>query len=469
MSFKIKLSAKACFQADSFAKLLGSCLKQRVRALFCLALLLSPAIYLHADESSQSEVAGQVTLVIGQALATNKNHQQRELKRDDAVYIGETIETSVGGHVHLHFIDDGIISLRPSSRLIIELYHYDKQQANNSAIRFTLQAGVLRSISGKATEADHERFRLNTPITAIGVLGTDFIVRAEAEKVWAGVYTGAIAIAPLSDHCLANSLGTCAGATRLSELMGGVMLEFTHGKVQEKLVPTDPAILSKTKPSNGENPDNAIVSAANSSASTSVGRITPIDIVVVDALAQLAVQPHAIVQPSPYIWERWFWVPPAIGDTLSQPMSSVAGVNFTGAGNTYAGLYTTAPLTEIQPQAGIYNFNLAQGQVFFSGNGTSNLPLATSPALAQLTAANLQVNFGTQTFNTQLAMNYQSISASLNLTGAIHNDGYFGIQNAAGTSMVAGSVAANSGNAAMAFVQQVPLGTFTGLTEWVKK
>ena len=66
-------------------------------------------------------------------------------------------------------------------------------------------------------------------------------------------------------------------------------------------------------------------------------------------------------------------------------------------------------------------------------------------------------------------MNYQSITASLNLSGVIQNTGYFGIQNDAGTGSVSGAIAANGANAALAFVQQVPSGTFTGLTDWVKK
>ena len=479
MSFKIKLLIETCFQDCCVVKLLGHSLITLVRALFCLLFLLSPALVASANVP-ESEVAGHVTLVIGQALAINKNHQQRELKRDDVVYSGETIETSLGGHVHLHFIDDGIVSLRPSSRLIIELYHYDKQQANNSAIRFTLQSGVLRSISGKATEADHQRFRLNTPITAIGVLGTDFIVRAEPEKVWAGVYSGAIAIAPLSDQCIANSLGACAGATRLTELMGGVMLEFTHGKVQEKLVPIDPAILSKSKPSNLDNSDNAIASSSSLLTTTNgtSGRITPIDIVVVDALAQQTPTPPVVtpvappvippvVQSSPFVWERWFWTIPATGDTMTQASGTHVGANFLNAGNSYAGLFSITPLTQVQPQAGVYDFSLTQGQVYFVGNGYNNFPSTANPGLAQLNSGSLQVNFATQSFNTQLALQYQTVSANLNLTGAIQSSGGFGIQNPAGTSLVSGAISGN--HAAMAFMQQVPEGTFTGLTDWVKK
>jgi len=270
--------------------------------------------------------------------------------------------------------------------------------------------------------------------------------------------------------------------------MGGVMLEFNHGKVHEKLLPIDPAILSKSKPINVEGSENATTTTASFSTPTSnststsatVGRITPIDIVVVDALAhkddfkpltlvQSPLEKPAVVQASSLVWERWFWAAQSPGDTITKPMGSVAAANFTGAGNSYAGLYTTAPLTNIQSQTGVYSFSLTQGHVYFAGNGQSDLPTIGNPGLAQLSAASLQVDFGSKTFNTQLAMNYQSISASLNLSGAIQNSGYFGLQNASGNSTVSGSISANGANAGMAFVQQNSVGTFTGLTDWVKK
>lgn len=444
MCIKLKFSVMAYFKVGAKALVAAG-----------LVILFATPFYASADDITQAEVAGHVTLVIGQATATNKTNAQRTLKRDDVVYIGETLETAAGGHVHLHFIDDGIVSLRPNSRLSIDLYHYDKDEPKNSAIRFTLQTGVLRSISGKATEADHGRFRLNTPITAIGVLGTDFIVRAEPEKVWAGVYSGAIAIAPISDTCLANALGACAGATRLSELMGGVMLELNQGKIQQKMIPIDTAIPSKDKPANADVSVNV------------TGRITPTEIVVVDALTDQSKQIHTVVEPSSFVWERWFWTMQVTGDTMTQASGTHVGANFLNAGNSYAGLFSITPLTQVQPQAGVYDFSLTQGQVYFVGNGYNNFPSTANPGLAQLNSGSLQVNFATQSFNTQLAMQYQTVSANLNLTGAIQSSGGFGIQNPAGTSLVSGAISGN--HAAMAFMQQVPDGTFTGLTDWVKK
>jgi len=149
------------------------------------------------------------------------------------------------------------------------------------------------------------------------------------------------------------------------------------------------------------------------------------------------------------------------------------GANFTGVGNNYAALYTTAALTESPPRAGIYDFSLAQGQVYFTGDGRSSLPSSGSPALAQLNAATLQVNFSNQTFATHLAMSYPqaAVSAVLDMSGIIQANGYFGASNQ--SSLVSGST--NGANAGMAFTQQAqspsgtPIGTFDGTTLWSHK
>ena len=52
------------------------------------------------------------------------------------------------------------------------------QQPASSEVRLQVDHGITRSISGRATEVDKNRFRLNTPVAAIGVRGTDFIVQA---------------------------------------------------------------------------------------------------------------------------------------------------------------------------------------------------------------------------------------------------------------------------------------------------
>jgi hypothetical protein len=180
--------------------------------------------------------------------------------------------------------------------------------------------------------------------------------------------------------------------------------------------------------------------------------------------------------PSPFVWARGVFAPQRLGDNaIGQAQAEAAGLTATGAGNKYSVLYTAATLTEVEPRAGVYDFDLAQGQAYFAGNGATNLPASDRPELAQLDAATLRMDFGRQTFDTHLAMSYQPadqqpISAQLDLSGAIDSsNGYFGAQNPAATSTVSGAVSANGAHAAMAFTQQVPLGTFTGTTDFTKK
>jgi hypothetical protein len=455
-------------------------------AVILLALIAMP---LSADEQIRTDEVGQVTLVIGQALAHNKKGEHRSLNRADAVYVGETIETSSGGHVHLHFIDDGAISLRPNSRLNIELYHYDKLQPKNSVIRFNLETGVVRSISGKATEAAHDRFRLNTPIAAIGVLGTDFVVRAESEKMWAGVYSGAIAIATLNEQCSVNGLGACGGATRLSEAMGSVMIEFNGRREKEKIVPLDPAIISKATSSGSDNP----VAPKENLSQAAPGRLTVAEIKVNDAANSLGntqssvQQPLSPVQqplppvqqplppiqqplppvqqPSPFSWARWGSQLP--GDAMSKPYAEAREGRVVTIGNAYYALFRAPSASAgLEPRSGVYDFKLQQGQVHFVGN---RIPWQTQEiSLAKLNAATLQIDFAQRQFNTHLEMSHpQAGSATLNLSGAVQDNGIFKAQDAAGK--VAGALSPEGEHAGMLFERNVQSGTFHGLTDWVKQ
>lgn len=426
------------------------------------------AVLLALSASAQGSLdqAGSVTLVIGQAWSHNKQGEARLLKRGDSVYVNETLETSAGGHVHLRFIDDGTVSLRPNSRLSIELYHYDKLNPENSAIRFNLEAGVVRSISGKATEAAHDRFRLNTPITAIGVLGTDFVVRAESEKMWAGVYSGAIAISPLTAQCAANSLGACAGATLLSEAMGSVMLEFNGLKEKEKIIPLDSTILSKAS----DKKEPSLESVPATSGRITAAEIKATDVAVhMDAAPKQDDQPVPVVQPvqtpTPFAWGRWGNQFP--GDTISQSYFDAQKNRVATVGSRYFALFRSpTALTELEPRAGVYDFKLAQGQVYFVGNGISSLPQVNT--LASLNAASLQVDFAQRQFNTHLEMSYPQVgSAILNLSGPIQNNGMFVAQDPGGK--VAGGLSTDGAYAGMLFERTIPAGTFQGITDWTKK
>ena len=181
----------------------------------------------HAQASPQASpsVVGEITTVIGQGSVIGSAGPQSAY-RGQSIRVGDRIETTVGGHIHIRFLDGGLVSVRPLSRLRVEDYR-NADQNGLAAIKFRLEDGVMRSVTGQWGEAHRDRFRLNTPIAAIGVKGTDFIVKAQGEGTFASVNTGAIVMAPLEGTC-ARTLGPCNGqsAILLSAEMRSTMLEY---------------------------------------------------------------------------------------------------------------------------------------------------------------------------------------------------------------------------------------------------
>ena len=134
----------------------------------------------------------EVSLTIGVSRLIDEDGHSSAIVRGMPVHAGERVETEEGGHVHLRFVDGAFVSVRPGSRLIIETYRYDPARPQDSAIRFTLERGVARAISGKGAEAARDRFRLNTPIAAIGVRGTDFVAASDDSATRVAVRSGAV-------------------------------------------------------------------------------------------------------------------------------------------------------------------------------------------------------------------------------------------------------------------------------------
>ena len=204
-------------------------------ALFFWALCVGLA---QAQASAPAGIVGEVTLVIGSASLQAADGQTRTVERGSEVRVGDKVETQQGGHVHLRFVDGGRVSVRPASRLVIESYAHSKDQPQLSAIKFRLDEGVIRSITGTWGEAAKERFRLNTPVAAIGVKGTDFVVRSLPTGTAATVFAGAIVVSPLTEKCV-GTLGPCINGNEktLSESMKGQMLELQRPDASPQLVP----------------------------------------------------------------------------------------------------------------------------------------------------------------------------------------------------------------------------------------
>ena len=161
-------------------------------ALF-IASVAAPAV---AAADARNAV-GTVSLVVGEARVVSADGAKHSIRRGITVRPGDRVETALGGHVHIRFIDDALVSVRPSSRLVIEEYQYDPARVAESQVRFRLETGVARAISGAAADGrlhlPYTRYRALSPagplaVYARGVDPMDAPVEDESRRPIGGVW-----------------------------------------------------------------------------------------------------------------------------------------------------------------------------------------------------------------------------------------------------------------------------------------
>jgi len=422
---------------------------------------------------------GKVTLVLGQATLVSSNGVTSSLQKGSSVKPGDRIETAGGGHVHIRFVDDALVSVRPSSRLIIEEYEYNPAKVLESQVRFKLETGVARAISGAAAESAKERFRLNTPLVAIGVRGTDFVVNSQLDQTTAHVNQGAIVMAPLGAGCQASALGPCntSAATLVSAQMGNVLAEYKDGLGQPELKPyfvrstyfaaaPDPDARSAKSPANpakvdvAAKPDNSVIQVT-SVVSGGIFTAAVEELPHVPGPVEPPVMPPTPPAPPALVWGHW--VKPTGSGDFSEPFRVAAlGRDVTVGNNDYV-LYrapSDTGLAAIQPSLGTVGFQLQQAHALFRPWGGVNQEATAG-------TGTLSINFATRQFQTQLELNHAAAGAhTLTSQGVVLSDGMFG--GATATQKVIGATTLDGKNAGYMFEKNVDSGVFNGITLWAR-
>lgn len=422
---------------------------------------------------------GKVTLVLGQATLVSSNGVTSALQKGSSVKPGDRIETAGGGHVHIRFVDDALVSVRPSSRLIIEEYEYNPAKVLDSQVRFKLETGVARAISGAAAESAKERFRLNTPLVAIGVRGTDFVVNSQLDQTTAHVNQGAIVMAPLGAGCQASALGPCntSAATLVSAQMGNVLAEYKDGLGQPELKPyfvrstyfaaaPDPDARSAKSPANpakvdvAAKPDNSVIQVT-SVVSGGIFTAAVEELPHVPGPVEPPVMPPTPPAPPALVWGHW--VKPTGSGDFSEPFRVAALGRDVTVGNSDYVLYrrpSDTGLTAIQPSLGTVGFQLQQAHALFRPWGGVNQEATAG-------TGTLSINFATRQFQTQLELNHAAAGAhTLTSQGAVLSDGMFG--GATATQKVIGATTLDGKNAGYMFEKNVDSGVFNGITLWAR-
>jgi hypothetical protein len=426
----------------------------------CAAVLVVLASFGSAASAQTESVAvGHVSLVIGQADVVRMDGSRVAIRRGASIQVGDRVETAANGHVHVRFVDNGVVSVRPASVLEVQAYRFDAQNPAVNEVRLRLDQGASRSISGAATEFDKNRFRLNTPIAAIGVRGTDFIVQTDPSGVRATVADGAIVVGPLMGDCTAGSLGPCAGEASqvLSAGMGRLMAEVRPGDLHTRLVPASgtvmAAAIAKPEDSTRHRPQGeALAYSANDRAAADLLTIAKVSLPDLNRPSDLSSQ---------LVWGRW-GVDPQAADKLSVP-AALAGVgrHYTGIGDADVGLFRA---NQTVP-GGILSDSLNASVDFRLSRANATYQKGSSSELASVDGGKLNIDFARRTFATGLLLSSPTGgSTEVRAGGIVHSNGTFAVRDAEQT--VAGAVSVDGKEAGYLFERGAAGGFFRGNTLW---
>lgn len=413
------------------------------------------------------EAVGQVTLVIGDAHLQKNEHAQVSVSNGIFIYSGDQIVTRANGHVHIRFNDQGLLSIRPNSHLTIKHYEFNSQNPSQSTVKFNLEKGVARSVSGEAATAARERFRMNTPIAAIGVRGTDFVVSANNSSIRAIVNEGSIVVAPFSADCNIDALGPCSA--NAVELKSGTnqFIELNRMQQTPQLQPIHNQALPESilqhddkQPIQTDNEENSSTdmlyneSIAHRTLSLSVqaqpAATTP------DFTSNIPIESD-VLKSKQLLWGRWSETV-ASQDTLTLPYSEATQDRNITVGNNHYGLFRLTRDTErVQPGLGSISFDLMAAQADFTSNSVSSA--------MKVNGGDLHIDFNSNIFSTNLQLNHSSTgNINFNATGKLYDGGYFHSRTA--TQTLGGAVSLDGSEAGYFFSKQLNNGQINGITLW---
>ncbi|MGO4380676.1 FecR family protein [Pseudoduganella sp. RAF53_2] len=361
--------------------------------------------------------AGRVIFVTGQVQLAN-----HAAVVDAAVQEGDEVTTGADGYVYMKTTDEGFLILRPNSKARVVTYRVDKANPSNTHVKLELSQGVARAISGKAVKQARQNFRFNTPVAAIGVRGTDFIVYTDQQTSRVVVVSGGVVMSPFAAGCSSEGVGPCEGNASRELFAGqaGMLLQVRRGQTAPQLL-NNPSL----SPDQNEKPrsDEPVGKVTQGSAlgpaqvnldpertALSLNAVRPVGAGTPPSSGadNGTPTPPPIVTPPPVVITDPTPAPPKPQEVFWGRWSIVAGQGVMPASiknnNTdtpqFVGDYAVARMkgaTLVMPTEGIVGFALANSEAYVQkSNG--------SEARANVDSGQLNINFVDRTFTTGLSV-----------------------------------------------------------------
>ena len=356
--------------------------------------------------------AGKVVFAIGKAQVSAK-----PAAVDQAIEEGDELSTGSDGYIYMKTVDDGFLILRPNSKARVIAYKIDAANPANTQVKLELLSGVARSISGDGVKRARHNFRFNTPVAAIGVRGTDFIVYTNQQSSWVSVVSGGVVMSSFAGACGPEGTGPCEGVTS-RELFAGradAMLQLQRGEQAPQLMQGATVAPELNAPARGDEPVGKVVTGATSGAAP----LTEVNLDAAKTIPPLTnaptTQPPPVVIPTPdlpapvpavpetpfvqneIMWGRWKTV------AAGMPVDAALVAKIEAEGKKvqirYGNYVIARPDNSafVMPREGTASFALTGGEATLTKLGGEALP-------ARIENASLNIDFAAQSYSTGLSV-----------------------------------------------------------------
>jgi hypothetical protein len=136
--------------------------------------------------------AGTLINVNGIVTVEDSSKQKVQLTSGDEICSGDSIATNQNSKAKIVFADGAILYILKNTEISLAEYNYsaNKPELNRSLV--ILSKGDIRSVSGKISKLNPQKYSFQTPVSTIRVIGTDFLVThliEQEDALEAGTYT----------------------------------------------------------------------------------------------------------------------------------------------------------------------------------------------------------------------------------------------------------------------------------------
>ncbi len=135
--------------------------------------LITLALIALATHGIAADPIGLIVSLQGTAQAISLDGKTRPLEIKSDIFLNDTLRTDLQSKLQILFNDDSIFAQGENSEMTIDEYIFNPNTAPDNAFGVKLRQGLFRTVTGKITDLNPERFKVKTSRSTIGIRGCD--------------------------------------------------------------------------------------------------------------------------------------------------------------------------------------------------------------------------------------------------------------------------------------------------------